>query len=292
MAANVISGALGRLKVPVVLLELIGPAVVAGLAGLWLQIPDSHAWEFGVSVVSGVGILLGFLWLHTTVVRRLRGDVSGSGRVGMGLLAVWLVFWRVLAAQVSLLSVHAEQRAGFWNSRLSAQQRVIFTEPKLLAWQMDAISTVLLVRAAFDLSAAGDGDGDEGAARPRGREWGVSGYSPGVWAMGDVADGWGRVAGGYQPRGYADGLAPCGYGSGRAGERGSSAGVALSFAGGAWAGDACGGGGVAGAECVGGDASGEPGADRLESVEMDHVLDKGGGLAVSVLGFWEGSGLA
>ena len=143
MAANVISGALGRLKVPVVLLEVIGLAVVAGLAGLWLQIPDSHAWEFGASVVSGIGILLGFLWLHTTMVRRLRGDVSGSGWAGMGLLAVWLLLWRMLAAQVSLLSVHAEQRAGFWNSRLSAQQRVIFTEPKLLAWQMDAISTLL-----------------------------------------------------------------------------------------------------------------------------------------------------
>ena len=41
------------------------------LAAGWLQIPDSHTWQFAFSILSGVLLVVGFLWLYTATFRHL-----------------------------------------------------------------------------------------------------------------------------------------------------------------------------------------------------------------------------
>ena len=42
------------------------------LAAGWLQIPDSHTWQFAFSMLSGVLLVVAFLWLYTATFRHLR----------------------------------------------------------------------------------------------------------------------------------------------------------------------------------------------------------------------------
>ena len=141
---TLVRAAIARLTPKTVLLELCGVAILAALAALWLQIPDAHAWQFALSLVFGLAILLGALLLGTTVLRWIR---SARGREplwrGMGLLALWLLLWDFLIGLVNLLNIHIVERAGLWNSRLSAHQRTLVTEQHLVVWQNDAISTLL-----------------------------------------------------------------------------------------------------------------------------------------------------
>jgi hypothetical protein len=142
-----VSGVGMRLRLRVVLLQCLGLPVLAGLGVLWLQIPDSHAWELGLSIVSGAGIVLGFLWVEVGVVQGLRLAVD-AGRIlwrGMGLMAVWLGLWYGLAVWVMGWRMMVVERAGFWNSRLSSHGRTVITFPRLVAWQNDAIGFVLWV---------------------------------------------------------------------------------------------------------------------------------------------------
>jgi len=133
---------LSRLSWRVVALAAGGSVALAVLAGLWLQIPDSHVWEFCLSIVLGLGILAGLIWLKTEVVRRMRLGVGATPQM-MAVMAVWMVVGWLLLQLVEALSVHVVERAGYWNSRLSAHQRTIFTEARLESWQNDAISTLL-----------------------------------------------------------------------------------------------------------------------------------------------------
>ena len=61
-----------RLDGKVVVLSLCGSLGLAILAGLWLQIPDSHVWQFCLSMLVGLAFVLGALWLKTFIVRRIR----------------------------------------------------------------------------------------------------------------------------------------------------------------------------------------------------------------------------
>jgi hypothetical protein len=133
---------LSRLGWKVIALAACGSPGLAILAGLWLQIPDSHVWEFCVSMLLGLGMLIGLLWLKTTIVRRIRIGVGATPQT-MAVMAVWMVVGWGLAQSIEALSVHVVERAGYWNSQLSAHQRAFFTETRLEAWQNDAISALL-----------------------------------------------------------------------------------------------------------------------------------------------------
>lgn len=133
---------LSRLTWRVVALAAAGSVVLAVLAGLWLQIPDSHGWEFCLSVVLGLGIVVGVVWLKSTVVRRIRLGVGATPQ-SMAVMAVWLMVGWALVQMIERMSVHVVERAGYWNSRLSAHQRTIFTETRMEHWQNDAIATLL-----------------------------------------------------------------------------------------------------------------------------------------------------
>lgn len=131
-----------RLDGKVVVLSLCGSLGLAILAGLWLQIPDSHVWQFCLSMLVGLAFVLGALWLKTTIVRRIRLGIGATPQA-IAIMAVWMVVGWGLAQSIETLSVHVVERAGYWNSRLSAHQRTILTEARLETWQNEAISTLL-----------------------------------------------------------------------------------------------------------------------------------------------------
>jgi hypothetical protein len=133
---------LARLSAKVILLAVAGSIVAAVLIALWLNIADSHVWQFVLSMLLGLAILLGVLWLKATILRLIRLGIIATPQ-SMGILAVWIVVGWALSQFIQTLSVHVVERAGFWNSRLSAHQRTLFTEPRLELWQNDAISTLL-----------------------------------------------------------------------------------------------------------------------------------------------------
>ncbi len=52
--------------------QWVGIFVLLLLAAGWLQIPDSHTWQFAVSMLSAVLLVIIFLWLYTATFRHLR----------------------------------------------------------------------------------------------------------------------------------------------------------------------------------------------------------------------------
>ena len=141
--------------------------VLAAAAAVWLQIPDSHTWQFVFSMLFGAAILVLSLRLYTVVIQLLRLGVPAvpdttskpptsrlplltatpRGRRAMwrgaGLLALWLILWHILSHLAGLLTPGIETRAGFWNSRLSPHARTLFTYPRLVSWQQDIVETLL-----------------------------------------------------------------------------------------------------------------------------------------------------
>ena len=61
-----------RNKARLLLSQWVGNFLLMLLAAGWLQIPDSHTWQFAFSMLSGVLLVVGFLWLYTATFRYLR----------------------------------------------------------------------------------------------------------------------------------------------------------------------------------------------------------------------------
>jgi hypothetical protein len=83
------------------------------LAAGWLQIPDSHSWQFAFSMLSGVLLVLGFLWLYTATFRYLRPCAARPPRWLSWLLLVvflalyWLLLQPIAAGRATKLSSRA-----------------------------------------------------------------------------------------------------------------------------------------------------------------------------------------
>jgi hypothetical protein len=133
---------LNRLSPRVLVLSTLGSIAIAIAIALWLQIPDSHTWEFVLSVLTGLAIVLATLWLKATVIRQIRINQPATA-ISMAVTAFWAIVTAVFIHLIHLLSVQVDERAGFWNSRLSAHQRTIFTYGRLVSWQTNAIETLL-----------------------------------------------------------------------------------------------------------------------------------------------------
>lgn len=146
----------------VVGLQWIGNAVVMLLAVLWLQIPDSHTWQFLFSMVSAVGIAWLFVWLYTVTFRRLRLSVPA---VPMWLSAVFLaavlLVWMGLSHPIAAGRDHEELYAGYWNSKLSPGLRYRFTYMRLVEMQdrfydlVELVIAGLLLPLAIELMTSG-----------------------------------------------------------------------------------------------------------------------------------------
>lgn len=148
-------------KMPkVVALQWAGNLVLALLAALWLQIPDSHLWQFMLSIISGLLIGLAVLWLYAETVSNLR-KTNTPTFLRMSLLILFALLWVLFLHFVGLLREKEGLFAGFWNSKLPADLRVFFNYPRLVAWQEHLydlaqwIFAGILLPVALEMSAIG-----------------------------------------------------------------------------------------------------------------------------------------
>src|ERR1700682_2668996 len=89
-------GALSKMSGRLLLSQWVGNFVLMLLAAAWLQIPDSHTWQFAFSVLSGVLLVVGFLWLYTATFHHLHPGAEPAPR--------WLNWqsWLLLAGFIAL----------------------------------------------------------------------------------------------------------------------------------------------------------------------------------------------
>lgn len=127
-------------------LQLVGNAVLLALAAVWLLIPDSHVWQLLLSFCFAGLLVISLLELHAFTLRTLR-QPRRPIRVWLGalILACWLAFSLASAQLLALWNVHAADRAGYWNSRLSPSARTTWTFDRLQHGQLTAASLLLWI---------------------------------------------------------------------------------------------------------------------------------------------------
>jgi hypothetical protein len=131
-----IRGVLSRLKGRLFLGQWLGNLLLMLLAACWLQIPDSHTWQFAFSMLSVVLLAAGFLWLYTATFRYLRACAAPPPRwLSWLLLAVFVVFWWLLLQPIAAGRAHESLFAGYWNSQSPTWLRYHLGYSKLVAWQ-------------------------------------------------------------------------------------------------------------------------------------------------------------
>ena len=83
----------------------LGVLVLAILGVLWLQIPDSHIWEFCFSLLLACVIVGLFFWLCVWTFRSLVGGLEERGRGGVGwvLRGAVIVAWWLLQRPIDRL---------------------------------------------------------------------------------------------------------------------------------------------------------------------------------------------
>jgi type IV secretory pathway TrbL component len=70
--------AFSKLKGRLFWLQWVGNFLLMLLAAGWLQIPDSHSWQFVFSILSGVLLVVGFLWLYIATFYPVRRGRPGG----------------------------------------------------------------------------------------------------------------------------------------------------------------------------------------------------------------------
>ena len=70
--SRIFSRNFSRIRGRLFLSQWAGNFLLMLLAAGWLQIPDSHTWQFAFSMLSGVLLVVGFLWLYVATFRYLR----------------------------------------------------------------------------------------------------------------------------------------------------------------------------------------------------------------------------
>ena len=127
-------------------LQLLGNLLLLGLSSLWLLIPDSHVWQLILSLVFGILLVISFLEQHAYTLRNLRqpAEPLRLWRSALVLFA-WLLLFYLASLALSHWSVHIDDRAGFWNSRLSPSLRRVWTYERLQQWQQQAAALALWV---------------------------------------------------------------------------------------------------------------------------------------------------
>jgi|SRR5579883_98546 hypothetical protein len=117
-------------------LQWIGNLLLILPCFAWLQIPDSHVWQFAFSIVSAIVLIVAFLWLYSHTFRSLykAGTAAPVWQRWLVLIIVILVGYLLLQG-LGVLRSHESLYAGYWNSKLSAGMRTFFTFPRLVSWQ-------------------------------------------------------------------------------------------------------------------------------------------------------------
>jgi hypothetical protein len=122
----------GRLFV----MQWLGNALLMLLAASWLQIPDSHTWQFAFSILSGILLLIVFCTLYAFTFRHLlhcttRPPWWRSCFFVFAAVALWWFAQPLINAGRS----HEALFAGYWNSKSPLWLRYHLGYSSLVAWQ-------------------------------------------------------------------------------------------------------------------------------------------------------------
>jgi hypothetical protein len=142
--------------------QWVGNFLLMFLAAAWLQIPDSHTWQFGLAILSGALLVAGFFALYITTFRYLLPcpDRSAWWRSCLW-LAFFMALWWLLVAWIGVGRAHESLYAGYWNAQSPRWLRYHLGYSALVAWQehiYDCIQWVwagLLLPLAMDICACG-----------------------------------------------------------------------------------------------------------------------------------------
>jgi hypothetical protein len=129
-------GARAKMSGRLLLSQWVGNFVLMLLAAAWLQIPDSHSWQFAFSVLSGVLLVAGFLWLYTATFHHLRPCAEPAPRwLSSVLLAGFVALWWLMLQAIAAGRAHEALYAGYWNSQSPPWLRHLLGYSSLVAWQ-------------------------------------------------------------------------------------------------------------------------------------------------------------
>jgi hypothetical protein len=152
-----------------------GTLVLVALGMLWLQIPDSHVWEFIVSILFACGLLALFFWFCSWVFKKiLKPSEEERWWLRWVMLAALIVAWWLLQIPIDKLVEHRALYAGYWTSRLPQWLRWLRTYEYLVLLQTWMYFSVRLIVTGLLLPVAVVA----GASRLRGS----SGQIFGVWS--------------------------------------------------------------------------------------------------------------
>jgi hypothetical protein len=137
--------------------QWVGNILLMLLAAAWLQIPDSHSWQFAVSMLSGVLLVAAFLWLYTAAFRQLRPCAARPAWWQSCLfLAVFVALWWLLLQPIATGRAHEGLFAGYWNSQSPPWVRSHFGYSQLVAWQEHIYDCAQLIWAGLLLPLAAE----------------------------------------------------------------------------------------------------------------------------------------
>jgi hypothetical protein len=143
-------GALSKMSGRLLLSQWVGNFVLMLLAAAWLQIPDSHTWQFAFSMLSGVLLVVVFLFLYTATFHHLRPCAEPAPRwLSWLLLAGFIALWWLLLQAIAVGRAHEALYAGYWNSQSPPWLRHILGYSSLVAWQERLYDCLLCVWAGL-----------------------------------------------------------------------------------------------------------------------------------------------
>jgi hypothetical protein len=127
------NGWFGSPRLSVVALQWLGNVAALVLASAWLQIPDSHVWQFVLSMTFAVLLIAAFCWLQVATFERVRMR-STYDPLWQRMLAFALValLWFFLAQWISSWADSLGMYPAYWNSKLSPGMRVLFTPARIV----------------------------------------------------------------------------------------------------------------------------------------------------------------
>ena len=171
--------ALRMLRLPLVASVWVGTLVLAILGTLWLQIPDSHVWQFSFSLLSAFGLLVLFFWFCRWILKKVLKPTEEGERwwLRWALLVMVIIVWWLLQTPIDRLVEHSELYAGYWTSRLPHGMRGLRTFTHLVLLQHWIYSSLRLIVMGLLLPVAivaGAGrlrDGAGGVFRVWSRWW-------------------------------------------------------------------------------------------------------------------------
>ena len=155
-------GALAKINLRLFLGQWLGNAVLMLLAAAWLQVPDSHSWQFAFSLLSGVVLVVVFLSLYAFTFRHLVTCATRPPfwRSCLFVLAAVALWW-VAQPLIEMGRSHEGLFAGYWNSQSPKWLRYHLGYSSLVAWQeriYDGIEWIwagLLLPLAMQFAACG-----------------------------------------------------------------------------------------------------------------------------------------